>query len=67
MSLPAPNWTAQDIVAHLRSIGTMENRTGMARFGINTALGTNASSPEKSDRARGAAAGSRRHVMWLEH
>ncbi|TPI27005.1 DNA alkylation repair protein [Mesorhizobium sp. B3-2-1] len=37
MSLPAPNWTAQDIVAHLRSIGTMENRTGMARFGINTA------------------------------
>jgi 3-methyladenine DNA glycosylase AlkD len=36
-SLPAPGWTAQDIVAHLRSIGTAENRTGMARFGINTA------------------------------
>ncbi|MGX5828498.1 DNA alkylation repair protein [Mesorhizobium sp. 43Arga] len=41
MSLPAPGWTAQDIVAHLRSIGTEENRAGMARFGINitTALG----------------------------
>ncbi|QKD03834.1 DNA alkylation repair protein [Mesorhizobium loti] len=37
MSLPAPGWTAQDIVAHLRSIGTEENRAGMARFGINTA------------------------------
>jgi 3-methyladenine DNA glycosylase AlkD len=37
MSLPAPDWTAQDIVAHLRSIGTAENRAGMARFGINTA------------------------------
>lgn len=37
MSLPAPGWTAQDIVAHLRSIGTAENRAGMARFGINTA------------------------------
>jgi len=41
MSLPAPGWTAQDIIAHLRSIGTEENRAGMARFGINiaTALG----------------------------
>ncbi|AZO54801.1 MULTISPECIES: DNA alkylation repair protein [unclassified Mesorhizobium] len=37
MPLPAPAWTAQDIVAHLRSIGTEENRAGMARFGINTA------------------------------
>ncbi|TPM41979.1 DNA alkylation repair protein [Mesorhizobium sp. B2-3-4] len=37
MSLPAPNWTAQEIVAHLRSIGTEENRAGMARFGIKTA------------------------------
>jgi len=37
MSLPAPGWTAQDIVAHLRSIGSEENRAGMARFGINTA------------------------------
>ncbi|MGX7872837.1 DNA alkylation repair protein [Mesorhizobium sp. ORM6] len=35
--MPAPDWTAQDIVAHLRSIGTEENRAGMARFGINTA------------------------------
>ncbi|KAA3449846.1 DNA alkylation repair protein [Mesorhizobium sp. SARCC-RB16n] len=37
MSLPAPDWTAQEIIAHLRSIGTEENRAGMARFGINTA------------------------------
>jgi len=37
MSLPVPGWTAQDIVTHLRSIGTEENRAGMARFGINTA------------------------------
>ncbi|ESY80806.1 hypothetical protein X740_10695 [Mesorhizobium sp. LNHC221B00] len=37
MSLPVPGWTAQDIVTHLRSIGTKENRAGMARFGINTA------------------------------
>ncbi|TPK90508.1 DNA alkylation repair protein [Mesorhizobium sp. B2-4-17] len=37
MSLPAPGWTAQEVVAHLRSIGTEENRRGMARFGINTA------------------------------
>ncbi|MBZ9993652.1 MULTISPECIES: DNA alkylation repair protein [unclassified Mesorhizobium] len=36
MSLPAPGWTANDIIAHLRSIGTEENRAGMARFGINT-------------------------------
>ncbi|MBZ9794352.1 DNA alkylation repair protein [Mesorhizobium sp. ES1-4] len=36
MFLPAPDWTAQDIVAHLRSIGTEENCAGMARFGINT-------------------------------
>jgi 3-methyladenine DNA glycosylase AlkD len=34
---PDPNWSADDIVAHLRSIGTEENRAGMARFGINTA------------------------------
>ncbi|MDF2388694.1 DNA alkylation repair protein [Nostoc ellipsosporum NOK] len=38
MSLPAPDWTAQAIVAHLRTIGTEENRMGMARFGINTAM-----------------------------
>ncbi|MBN9217418.1 MAG: DNA alkylation repair protein [Mesorhizobium sp.] len=37
MSLPAPGWTAQDIVDHLRAIGTEENRLGMTRFGINTA------------------------------
>lgn len=37
MPLPDPSWTADAIVAHLRSIGTQENRAGMARFGINTA------------------------------
>jgi 3-methyladenine DNA glycosylase AlkD len=41
MSLPDPGWTADEIVAHLKAIGTAENRAGMARFGINitTALG----------------------------
>ena len=33
---PSPSWTAAEIVAHLRSLGTEENRAGMARFGINT-------------------------------
>ncbi|TGQ47795.1 DNA alkylation repair protein [Mesorhizobium sp. M00.F.Ca.ET.216.01.1.1] len=37
MPLPDPSWTADAIVAHLRAIGTAENRAGMARFGINTA------------------------------
>ncbi|TPJ59650.1 DNA alkylation repair protein [Mesorhizobium sp. B2-7-1] len=37
MALPDPSWSADDIVAHLRAIGTDENRAGMARFGINTA------------------------------
>ena len=37
MTLPDPSWSADDIVAHLRSIGVEENLTGMARFGINTA------------------------------
>lgn len=36
MGPPDPSWNADDIVAHLRSIGTEENRAGMARFGINT-------------------------------
>ncbi|MBW8907899.1 MAG: DNA alkylation repair protein, partial [Mesorhizobium sp.] len=36
MALPDPRWGADDIVAHLRSIGTEQNRAGMARFGIKT-------------------------------
>jgi len=36
MALPDPSWSANDIVAHLCTIGTGENRAGMARFGINT-------------------------------
>lgn len=41
MSLPDPDWTADEIVACLKAIGSTENRAGMARFGINitTALG----------------------------
>jgi 3-methyladenine DNA glycosylase AlkD len=35
-SVPSPSWTAGDIIAHLRMLGTEENRVGMARFGINT-------------------------------
>ncbi|CDX23577.1 DNA alkylation repair protein [Mesorhizobium sp. WSM4935] len=37
MPLPGPSWSADDIVAHLRTIGTEADRAGMARFGINTA------------------------------
>ncbi|TPI15192.1 DNA alkylation repair protein [Mesorhizobium sp. B4-1-3] len=37
MPLPDPSWSADDIIAHLRAVGTDENRAGMARFGINTA------------------------------
>lgn len=37
MGLPDPSWSADDIVAHLRTIGTKANLAGMARFGINTA------------------------------
>jgi 3-methyladenine DNA glycosylase AlkD len=33
---PSPSWTADDIIAYLRALGTEENRAGMARFGINT-------------------------------
>jgi 3-methyladenine DNA glycosylase AlkD len=34
---PFPSWTADDVIAHLRTLGTEANRAGMARFGINTA------------------------------
>jgi 3-methyladenine DNA glycosylase AlkD len=37
ISEPSPSWTAAEIVAHLKSLGSEENRAGMARFGINTA------------------------------
>jgi 3-methyladenine DNA glycosylase AlkD len=32
----SPSWTADDVIAYLHSLGTEENRAGMARFGINT-------------------------------
>jgi 3-methyladenine DNA glycosylase AlkD len=34
---PSPSWTADDVLAYLKALGTQENRAGMARFGINTA------------------------------
>jgi 3-methyladenine DNA glycosylase AlkD len=38
---PEADWPAEDIFAYLRTLGSEENRAGMARFGINisTALG----------------------------
>ena len=33
----SPQSSAEEIVAHLRAIGSEENRAGMTRFGINTA------------------------------
>jgi 3-methyladenine DNA glycosylase AlkD len=37
MSAPSPSWDADQVIAHLKSLGIEENRAGMARFGINTA------------------------------
>jgi 3-methyladenine DNA glycosylase AlkD len=37
MGAPSPAWTADDVIAHLRSLASEENRAGMARFGIVTA------------------------------
>jgi 3-methyladenine DNA glycosylase AlkD len=36
MSAPSPAWNADQVVAHLRLLGSEENRAGMARFGIRT-------------------------------
>ncbi|WP_187971454.1 DNA alkylation repair protein [Aquibium microcysteis] len=36
MPAPAPGWSVADILDHLRSLGSAENRAGMARFGIVT-------------------------------
>lgn len=36
MSAPTPDWGVDAIVAHLRALGTEDNRAGMARFGIVT-------------------------------
>lgn len=36
MSAPTPDWGVEEIVAHLRALGTEDNRAGMARFGIVT-------------------------------
>jgi 3-methyladenine DNA glycosylase AlkD len=34
---PSPSWNADEIVEHLRALGSEENRVGMARYGIKTA------------------------------
>lgn len=41
MAEPAPGWTAEEAIAHLRTLGSAENIAGMARYGIatETALG----------------------------
>ena len=52
MALPDPSWSAEDIVAHLRSIGTAENRAGMARFGISTATALGVGNSELRPLAR---------------
>jgi 3-methyladenine DNA glycosylase AlkD len=36
LAVPSPEWSVDQIVAHLRSLGSEENRGGMARFGIVT-------------------------------
>jgi 3-methyladenine DNA glycosylase AlkD len=36
MPTPSPAWSVEDVVDHLRSLGSEENRAGMARFGIAT-------------------------------
>lgn len=33
---PAPDWTAETVIAHLRELASPENRAGMARYGIET-------------------------------
>ena len=34
MPLPSPDWDAEDVLAHLKTAGSEENRAGMARLGI---------------------------------
>ncbi|RST86688.1 DNA alkylation repair protein [Aquibium carbonis] len=36
MPAPSPNWVVDEIIDHLRALGSDENRAGMARFGIVT-------------------------------
>jgi 3-methyladenine DNA glycosylase AlkD len=36
MRPPAPDWTAEEAISHLRTLASAENRAGMARFGIDT-------------------------------
>jgi 3-methyladenine DNA glycosylase AlkD len=33
---PSPGWTTGDVLAHLKTLGSEENRAGLARFGIAT-------------------------------
>ena len=36
MASPSPDWTATDIVGHLRTLASPDNIAGMARYGIET-------------------------------
>jgi 3-methyladenine DNA glycosylase AlkD len=36
MNAPSPSWSADEILAHLKSLGSADNRAGMARYGIRT-------------------------------
>ena len=66
MSAPSPSWNADQIVAHLRSLGSEENRAGMARYGIkietrarhsNAVLRPLGRADEAQPRARAASSG----------
>lgn len=52
MSAPLPDWSAEQILAHLKSVGTAENRSGMERFGINTATALGVSNTDLRGIAR---------------
>jgi 3-methyladenine DNA glycosylase AlkD len=41
MATPSPDWSAEQVVAHLKTLGSQKDREGMARFGIkaDAALG----------------------------
>ncbi|WP_040593457.1 DNA alkylation repair protein [Mesorhizobium metallidurans] len=66
MALPDPGWTADEIVAHLRTIGTAENRAGMARFGINTATALGVGNSELRPLARKLKQNHERSLMLWE-
>jgi 3-methyladenine DNA glycosylase AlkD len=52
MTAASPDWSAEDIVAHLRSISSKESRAGMARFGIRADRAFGVSNPVLHSLAR---------------